>query len=91
MSVAEACALSPTEYQGWIMHLRRYPPAETVLAALWLNVSRALGATAEPQHMGYWLESPRMRGRREENERRERRRLAAEMTREAYLRSKADG
>ena len=79
--------MTPAEYAGWQIHLARYPPAEHILAALWLTVSRALGnEKATAADMGYWLEAPETRRERQAAEEKAKRRALAQATRAAYLR-----
>ena len=81
--------MTGAEYEGWGQHLANYPPAEFILAAIWLTVSRALGNDqAKLEHMGYWLETPEMREERRTREAAAKRQAAARLTAAAYRRSK---
>ena len=86
-SVAVINRMTPAEYAGWEQHFVRYPPVETILALLWLTVSRAVGNDkASAADVGYWLESPEQRAEREEREARTKRATQVRRTAEAYRR-----
>ena len=71
MSIPQVMTMTPAEYDGWGRHFKRYPPAEYILAALWLAVSPLCGLKPDPGAMGWWLETPAQRRAREaERERR---------------------
>ena len=71
MSIPQVMTMTPAEYDGWCRHFKRYPPAEYILAALWLAVSPLCGLKPDPGAMGWWLETPAQRRAREaERERR---------------------
>ena len=84
--------MTPAEYMGWRYHLSRYPPVEFILAALWLTVSRALGNDkAKAEDMGYWLETPAMRAKRQAHEAKQKQAARARMTRAAYRQGRDKG
>ncbi|WP_425154848.1 hypothetical protein [Candidatus Palauibacter sp.] len=82
---------TPTEREGWAHHMARYPPVETILAAIWFTVARGLGnRDADLSDMGYWLESPDQRKRRRADEARAARAAKVRATDAAYMRGKRE-
>ena len=91
MPVVQAMTMSAAEYEGWRHHRMRYPPAEYILAALWLTVSRALGNDeAKAEDMGDWLETPETRRAREADEAAAEQKAKAAFVSAAYRQGKED-
>ena len=58
--------ISPQEFAGWQIHLRRFPPgdylAQSILAGIWEALCRANGAKdARAAQIAPWLNPPEMR------------------------------
>lgn len=59
--------MDSAEYAGWLDHIKRYPPAESLIATLWITLASALSmgkVKVDPAEMGEWLESGLIRERR---------------------------
>ena len=84
--------MTASEFQGWQHHFGRYPPAEYILAMIWLTLSRAFGNDlAQAEHMGYWLETPDMVKRRQSDDANSRQIAMAEMVSMVYIGDSSNG